>query len=176
MRCPMKMKIVFGLSAVLLAACTAASSEGPEVNVESAFTSSDLWMSVLTLPPSETEKALGAFVHCPKTGRAKIDLYEFSGLATKRELGSFDAAASKTAHGFLLVVGNLTSPTLKLTVDTSQSFSTSPFEYPSQWTMASTVYRPDAQQSRPDVQMQNPAHPTNDPQPEWNVPLSLCTL
>jgi hypothetical protein len=173
------MKIPLGLTAALLvslSACTADSPDGPGVNADSQLTSSDLWMSVLTQPPSATEKALGAFVHCPQSGHAKIDLYEFSGLATKRQLGSFDAAASKTAHGLLLVAGDAASPTLTLTVDTSQSFSIAPFDYSAQWTMASTVYRPDAQQSHPDVQIQNPAHPDTEPRPMWNVPLSMCTL
>jgi hypothetical protein len=167
---------LLGLTAALLVACTADSSDGPEVSADSQLTSSDLWMSVMTQPPSGTEKALGAFVHCPQSGHAKIDLYEFSGLGTKRQLGSFDAVASKTPHRLLLVAGTATSPTLKLTVDTSQSLSIAPFDYSAQWTMASAVYRPDAQQSRPDVQVQNPAQPNSEPQPEWNVPLSLCTL
>lgn len=138
---------------------------------------SDLWISVLSLPPQPDRKAFAIYVHCPTSQKqAQLELYEVLDLSHKTRLADVtaDAAFSGTDLVFSVVRGG--KALLSMTVDRSQSFSVAPFHYHSRLKLDKSIYELTAHQAALSSMILNPDYPEYGDQPLWNEKLSDCTL
>jgi hypothetical protein len=149
---------------------------------------SDLWISVLSVPNDEDPNAqmLGAYVHCPVAGRARVDLYEI-GWSDRRLVRAFDTVATadrdRDAQGAGGVPDRLTLAAdraedlgFRIAIGPRNEGSLAPFQYKVGLTVDPSIFTPTAAQLMLSALIENPAYPQYTWQPVWQADLTACHL
>lgn len=138
---------------------------------------SDLWISILSLPPEPGIKAFGIYAHCPNSERqVRLELYEITDLIHKKKIADYEAEAIVSGANLNLVVREGAKTPLSLSLDRSKSFALKPLTYRTTITLDPNVYALTPSQSRLTSMLSNPEYPETHPRPIWNEPLSDCVL